>query len=182
MASTKEIPRDQLELVDHFVWESKDGVPRKWSVDMACIARWSDDYTWYNGVVTAVLGGGQYTLLFIDYGNMEMVSEESIVETARDIPAGECVDLCVERENTANGQESEAMLEEVKEECLMETAGENKGQYLERLEGTVKKEDVKEEEHADDHFELEAKIFDISDSCYSPQDLSQDTVTPSRTV
>ena len=53
---------------------------------------------------------------------------------------------------------------------------------MERLEFTDKKEGVKEEENADDSLGLETRILYNSDSCYSPQDLSQDTVTPSRTV
>ena len=50
---------------------------------------------------------------------------------------------------------------------------------VERLEGTDKKEEVKDEEH--DPSGLETRILDIFDSC-SPQDLSQDTVPSSRNV
>ena len=169
VARIEDIPKEQLEMVDHLVWKT-DGGPSKWSVDMSCIAKWSEDHTWYNGVVTAVLGGGQYTMVFIDYLNMEVVSEQSMVETARDIPAGESVDLCVEREDTANNKESGIVLEEFKE-CLMENARENEGQSVDRLEGTDERKDVEEEEHADNPLELEARILDISDSCSTPQDL-----------
>jgi len=84
-----DIPDDQLEMVDPLVW--------KWHVGMTCVAKWSEDNTWYNGVVSAVGGGPSYTIMFVDYGNIEAVSEENIVESARDIPADERenVDICV---------------------------------------------------------------------------------------
>ena len=109
---------EQLDMVDHHVWDT-DGGPSKWSVGMSCIAKWSEDKTWYNGVVTAVSGGGQYSVLFRDYGNMEVVTEESLVETAGDIPAEQSVGLCVEMEDTAKGQESLPLFEEAKKEWLM---------------------------------------------------------------
>ena len=92
---TDDIPADQLEMTDPLVW--------KWFVGMTCVAKWSEDKTWYNGVVSGV-GGGQYTVMFVDYGNIEVVSEENIVESAKNIPAEERenVDICVIMEPDGN--------------------------------------------------------------------------------
>jgi len=85
-----DIPSAEVELVDAMVW--------KWSVGMSVIVKWSEDSVWYNGVVESVVGG-QYNVLFVDYGNTEVVAENDIVETYNEIPAEELenVDLCVAR-------------------------------------------------------------------------------------
>ena len=83
----EDVPANQLEMAEPLVW--------KWFVGMTCVAKWSEDNMWYNGVVSGV-GGGQYTVMFVDYGDIKVVREENIVESGRDIPADERenVDLC----------------------------------------------------------------------------------------
>jgi len=85
-----DLPKEELDMVDSMVW--------KWTVGKAVIAKWSEDETWYNGIIQSVVRGS-YNVTFVDYGNTEVVGEENIVETYEDIPVEELefVDSCVSK-------------------------------------------------------------------------------------
>jgi len=60
-----------------------------WKVGDACFAKWSEDDTWYNAEVVAVLLHG-YFVNFVDYGNKD--ETKLIVKKVSEIPASETID------------------------------------------------------------------------------------------
>merc|ERR1719186_261748 len=51
-----------------------------WQPGDSCLALWSEDLVWYNGVVERRNNNGSYTVTFTDYGNQEEVKPGSIVQ------------------------------------------------------------------------------------------------------
>ena len=97
VGAVQDIPEDQLDMLDVFVLEEVI-VPSRWKVGTKCIAKWSEDNTWYNGVVSAVNSDESYLVQFIDYGNEEIVPACQVVELAEDIPEVSSVDQWVKHE------------------------------------------------------------------------------------
>ena len=48
-----------------------------WTVGQACVARWDLDGKWYRGKVL-VVGYQEFTVEFVDYGTLEMVTVEDM--------------------------------------------------------------------------------------------------------
>ena len=67
-----------------------------------CLAKFSDDSVWYNGVVTDQFGDGSALVYFLDYGHSERVQAEDIVEGPKDVPIGEELDPHVQQIETVN--------------------------------------------------------------------------------
>ena len=80
VSSVADLPTEELDIVDSMVW--------KWTVGKVVIAKWSEDGTWYNGIIQSV-HRGSYNVTFVDYGNTAAVSEENIVEAYEEIPVEE---------------------------------------------------------------------------------------------
>lgn len=76
-------------------------IPREPAVTVGsvCIARWSEDSVWYNARLDSVGEGGQFQVTFTDYGNSDIITNDSIVAKAEDIPADQVnmIDECVKR-------------------------------------------------------------------------------------
>merc|ERR1719186_1667639 len=62
-----------------------------------CVAKWSEDGIWYNAKVDKI-EDGLVEATFIDYGNVEKVLTENIVQCRAEIPAGEIIDEFVVEE------------------------------------------------------------------------------------
>merc|ERR1719427_55808 len=67
-----------------------------------CIALWSEDNTWYNGLINKVNKDGSCLVEFVDYGNVETVAADKIVGEVEEIPGGCNVDKCVGEEGMKN--------------------------------------------------------------------------------
>merc|ERR1719233_2143009 len=91
LKSAQDIPKDDCidECVAIANGDADSSVPEtcRWSEGCVCIAQWSEDNVWYNGVVRSDLGNGQYEVTFTDYGNNAIVAADKIIATASDIPA-----------------------------------------------------------------------------------------------
>ena len=64
----------------------------KWSVGNLCLARWSEDGSWYNARVDSVyhssdVWSGEYLVTFTDYGNSEIVIESDMAANVESVPA-----------------------------------------------------------------------------------------------
>ena len=59
--------------------------PSKWTVGLACIAKWSEDCVWYRGKIENI-ENDFCTVSFVDYGNNDIIKIDSIVETVEEIP------------------------------------------------------------------------------------------------
>jgi len=64
----------------------------KVALNKSCIAKFSEDGIWYNGVVTEIYGDGSALVYFTDYGNSERVKGDDILRGSDDVPHGEIVD------------------------------------------------------------------------------------------
>jgi len=67
------------------------GVILPWEVGDKCIARWQEDSVWYSARVLEV-GCCNFHVLFIDYGNEDLVCKEHIVGSVVDVPEGADID------------------------------------------------------------------------------------------
>jgi len=67
------------------------GVILPWQVGDKCIARWQEDSVWYNAEVLEV-GSDNFHVLFIDYGNEDLVMKEDIAASVDDVPEGAYID------------------------------------------------------------------------------------------
>jgi len=61
-------------------------------LNKACVAKFSEDGIWYNGVVMEIYGDESALIYFIDYGNSENVKCADILRGPEDVPHGEVVD------------------------------------------------------------------------------------------
>ena len=85
--------------------------------DMACIAFFPEDSTWYNAKVLEVREDNSYRVLYTDYGSEEVVDRQEIVTDFKDIKLGALVDPLVhdswnKSENIITELEVEEVLEE----------------------------------------------------------------------
>ena len=83
--------------------------------DMACIALFLEDSTWYNTKVLEVREDNMYRVLYTDYGNEEVVDCQEIVTDFRDIKLGALVNPLVHD----NWNKSEGIITEPEEEDSM---------------------------------------------------------------
>ena len=62
-----------------------------------CIARWSEDNVYYNAKILEELSNGKCKVIFLDYGNEDIVSEADLVASGKEIPTGSNVDVYVDQ-------------------------------------------------------------------------------------
>merc|ERR1719186_1449202 len=65
-----------------------------------CVAKWSEDGIWYNARVDKV-EDRQVEVTFIDYGNVENISTDKIVQCRAEVPTGDIIDEFVVEEEMA---------------------------------------------------------------------------------
>merc|ERR1719186_1297949 len=96
-----------------------------WQPGDCCLALWSEDLVWYNGVVERRNHNGSYTVTFTDYGNQEDVKPDCIVLDQQALVATgkECrVDVNVEIDQLYNSLPG-SIGEELKDPCLEKSVG-----------------------------------------------------------
>ena len=81
-----------------------------------CYARWSEDEVWYRARVLELLDTGDYKVLFLDYGNQDIVRPGAVVQKAEDIPKNQELDENVVVVLNTN-KNTEAVNEPTKESC-----------------------------------------------------------------
>lgn len=91
-----------------------------WHPGDSCLALWSEDLVWYNGVVERRNHNGSYTVTFTDYGNQEDVKPDCIVLDQQALVATgkECrvdVNVEIDQDNISPGS--------IGEECLEKSIG-----------------------------------------------------------
>ena len=77
--------------------EESEVMPTVTSIDRgmlnkACVAKFSEDGIWYNGVVAEVYADESVLVYFTDYGNSERVRGGDVIRGPGDIPHGQVVD------------------------------------------------------------------------------------------
>ena len=81
---------------DHLIkiFYSQEAEDTRFSVGCNVIAKWSDDGIWYNARIEEIKDG-EYSVLFLDYGNSDIVGAGDLVLQVEDVPAGDSLDECV---------------------------------------------------------------------------------------
>ena len=86
------------------------------SVGQQCIAMWTEDSVHYNAKIVESLPDGNYRVLFVDYGNEEVVSPDHIFTKPEEIPDGGFIDEFVRQtepvQQSAEEQEDVALTKE----------------------------------------------------------------------
>ena len=77
------------------------------SVGQQCIAMWTEDSVHYNAKIVESLPDGNYRVLFVDYGNEEVVSPDHIFTKPEEIPDGGFIDEFVRQTEPARQSEEE---------------------------------------------------------------------------
>ena len=88
---------------------------KEFVVGDSCVARWSEDETWYNAQIMEITGE-TCRVIFLDYGNEDEISRGNIVTDVRDIPKTDAIDenVIVETASTV----TETVTEEKKHKDL----------------------------------------------------------------
>ena len=77
------------------------------SIGQQCIALWTEDSVHYNAKIVESLPDGNYRVLFVDYGNEEVVSPDHIFTKPEEIPDGGFIDEFVRQTEPARQSEEE---------------------------------------------------------------------------
>jgi len=75
-------------------------------LNKSCVAKFSEDGIWYNGVVMEIYGDESALVYFTDYGNSERVKGDDILRGPADVPRGEDVDSHVHGGATVGREEN----------------------------------------------------------------------------